>query len=105
MTDIREFFEGVYKIVARIPPSKVMTYGQIALWLGSPKMARWVGRALYYAADESLPCHRVVRASGELAPSELFGGRQRRMLEAEGVTFRPNGRVDLALCRYREIDG
>lgn len=90
----RAFFEEIYALVAAIPPGKVMTYGQIALWLGHPRGARWVGRALSMATDESLPCHRVIRATGELSP-EVFGERQRKLLGAEGVRFLPNGRVDL----------
>ena len=30
------FFEEVYKVVARIPAGKVMSYGQIARVLGAP---------------------------------------------------------------------
>lgn len=44
-----------------------------------------------------VPCHRVVFANGSLAPGFAFGGagEQRRMLEAEGVRFLPDGRVDM----------
>ena len=37
------FFEEVYKVVARIPAGKVMSYGQIARVLGAPRAARQVG--------------------------------------------------------------
>jgi methylated-DNA-protein-cysteine methyltransferase-like protein len=44
-----------------------------------------------------VPCHRIVFADGSLAPGFAFGGadEQQRMLEAEGVGFLPNGKVDL----------
>ena len=92
------FFERVWDIVARIPRGRVTTYGAIARALGSPGAARTVGWALRAApADSGLPCHRVVSASGALAPEDAFGGPgvQRALLESEGVTFAARARVDL----------
>ena len=34
------FFERVYKLLKQIPKGKVVTYGQIAVMLGCPRMAR-----------------------------------------------------------------
>ncbi|MGE5599310.1 MAG: MGMT family protein [Bacteroidota bacterium] len=98
MEALRDFFRRVYHIVAQIPPGRVATYGQIARWLGSPRAARTVGWAMWEAPPElRLPCHRVVNGRGELAPPHVFGGegRQRALLEAEGVAFLPDGRIDL----------
>ena len=39
-----------------------------------------------------LPCHRVVNIAGRTAPG---WSRQRPLLEEEGVTFKPNGHVDM----------
>ncbi len=94
------FFAEVYKLVASIPPGKVMTYGQIARELHSPYSARIVGFAMSAAPKElGLPCHRVVNRLGEMAPGDIFGGHQaqRQQLLAEGVPFLPNGRIHLAL--------
>ncbi|MCR4403177.1 MAG: MGMT family protein [Firmicutes bacterium] len=92
------FFRRVYDVVAQIPPGKVATYGQIAAWLESPRGARTVGWALWEAPPHlGLPCHRVVTKCGAMAPPHVFGGegRQRAMLEAEGVSFKDNGCVDM----------
>ncbi len=92
------FFRQVYEIVARIPKGKVVTYGQLAIVLGSPRAARTVGWAMKSAPPElDLPCHRVVDRSGNLAPDHVFGGAriQRALLEGEGVAFDREGRVDL----------
>ena len=97
------FFEQVYDLVARIPPGYVMTYGQIAAELENICSARYVGYAMSSAPKGmNLPCHRVVNRLGEMAGGAIFGGseNQRRMLEKEGVAFLPNGRVNLALCRF-----
>lgn len=105
-----DFFNQVYAWVAKIPSGKVLTYGQIAAFIGSPRSARMVGWALRAAPDHlRLPCHRVVNRRGELAPEEAFGGawRQRMLLEAEEVPFQANGCVDLraAIWHPSQDDG
>lgn len=100
-----EFFNQVYKIVSRIPKGKVMTYGQIAIWLGTPNYSRRVGQAMYNTPEHlKIPAHRVVNSKGELAPPYAFGGEgiQRRQLEEEGVVFKQNGCIDLKKSIYRE---
>jgi len=47
-----------------------------------------------------LACHRVVRSDGALSPKRVFAGRQRGLLEREGVVFRENGRVDMGRCEW-----
>ncbi len=90
------FYQDVYRVVSEIPAGSVMTYGQIAFLLGRPRAARIVGCALY-SAPSGLPCHRVVRQSGEPAPAEAFGGPgvQRSLLEREGIEFLADGHVNL----------
>lgn len=97
------FFEQVYALVAAIPEGRVMTYGQIAQYLGGRYSARVVGFAMSAApAQRALPCHRVVNREGRMAGGNIFGGaaEQRRMLEAEGVPFGSNGCIDLEACRF-----
>lgn len=97
------FFERVHALVSRIPPGKVMTYGQIADLLGNVCSARYVGYAMRAAPEHKrLPCHRVVNKSGDLSPGGNFGGSEnhRRMLEAEGVVFTAAGRINLEECRF-----
>lgn len=97
MVKKESYYQRVYRIVAKIPAGSVATYGQVALLTGSPLAARQVGYAMSGATDRGLPCHRVVNRLGEMAPSHAFGGQevQRAMLEAEGITFLPDGRIDL----------
>jgi methylated-DNA-protein-cysteine methyltransferase-like protein len=97
------FFQRVYQLVAQIPAGKVATYGQVAALLGSPGAARTVGWAMQAAPRElDLACHRVVNAAGTLSPPETFGGEgvQSALLEAEGIHFRPDRRIDLASCLW-----
>lgn len=92
-------FERIYAVVRKIPSGKVATYGMVAAWAGDPRWSRAVGYALHSNPEPGvIPCHRVVNRYGCTAPAFAFGGadRQRELLEAEGVQFTEEGRVDMA---------
>ncbi|MFW5966885.1 MAG: MGMT family protein, partial [Persicimonas sp.] len=44
--ELEEFADRVYWLVAQVPPGRVVTYGQIALYAGSPGAARAVGNLM-----------------------------------------------------------
>lgn len=96
------FTEKVIHIIKSIPPGKVMTYGQIAKVAGSPRGARQVVRVLHsMSTNYNLPWHRVINVKGEIViADEEAAYSQKAMLEAEGVHFSANGRVDLKKSRY-----
>lgn len=80
-----EFQTKVWSQLAKIPFGTTTSYEQIAKDIGNPKACRAVGRA---NGDNRLsiilPCHRVIRASGEMSG---YGGGVRRkewMLAHEG---------------------
>lgn len=94
-------FAAVHDLVRRIPKGRVTTYGWIAREVsagGFPLSARAAGWALG-ASPPGVPWHRVVNAEGALS-AERSGrcpaGRQRSLLEREGVRFDERGRVPLA---------
>ena len=92
------FFEQVYQVVRRIPPGKVATYGQVARILGKPRGARTVGWALHSMPEGSdAPWPRVINARGiiTLDAHGPGGAKQRALLEAEGIVFDEEGRIDL----------
>ncbi|MCX5385516.1 MGMT family protein [Streptomyces sp. NBC_00083] len=64
--ELPEYAERVLDVAEHIPPGRVMTYGDVAEWLGEGG-PRQVGRvmALYGAAA---PWWRVVRSDGALLP-------------------------------------
>ena len=91
-------FEKIYEVVKEIPKGYVATYGQVATLAGNPRWSRVVGYALHVNPDpDNIPCYRVVTKDGRLSPAFAFGGenRQRTLLEADGVGFLPDGRVDM----------
>lgn len=102
------FYDAVHALVRRIPEGRVMTYGQVALELGAPAAARAVGYALaWLPPGTDVPWWRVVNAKGGISlrgrgeEAEL----QRRLLEAEGVVFGAEGRMDLRRYRWFPSDG
>jgi methylated-DNA-protein-cysteine methyltransferase-like protein len=99
MTDL-SYNKLVYEVTRQVPEGKVTSYGAIAAALGDPRKAREVGWALNVnPKDDPAPAHRVVNKEGRLSGGWAFGSPdvQRGLLEAEGVTFLPDGRVDMAL--------
>lgn len=100
-------YERFYKVVQKIPPGKVATYGQIAFLAGLPGHARQVGYALHALPPQSrVPWHRVVNARGEISLPDYDGsaGQQRALLEAEGVIFKENGRIPLRRFQWQPGD-
>ena len=96
------FHERVYDVVKRVPAGSVTTYGDVAGILGSPRVARHVGWALAAVSDPEVPWHRVVNAKGTISARGEAGrpSEQRRRLEAEGVGFDAQGRLDLRSRRW-----
>lgn len=102
-----EVYTRVYEIVALIPRGHVATYGQIARIVGPPCTARMAGWALRATpAGLEIPWHRVINARGEISAEfrEQEAGLQRRLLEAEGVTFDSRGRTDLRRFQWEGPD-
>ena len=97
------FFQDVFALVEQIPPGFVVSYGQLARMLGRPGAARQVGWAMS-GCPEGLPWHRVVRSDGDISSGD-FAPLRRSLLQAEGVPFLPDGRVDMAACALFSLPG
>ena len=97
-SEVNQFFERVYGIVGLIPYGKVVSYGQIARMLGHPGAARTVGWAMRCCPGH-LPWQRVVMANGAITGGD-YAETRRALLEAEGVGFLLDGRVDMAACQW-----
>ncbi len=103
-TKLMSFYDKVYEYVKKVPKGKVVTYGQVACMLGSPRASRAVGYALHFnPTPVVIPCHRVVNKEGRLAPAFAFGGieAQAALLEQEGVRISNDFTVDLATYQWR----
>ena len=80
------FQRAVLQAVAAIPRGEVRTYGEIALAVGRPGAARAVGEVMRTNRIPVLiPCHRVVRAGGDVGGYTPDPAIKRRLLEIEGA--------------------
>lgn len=99
-------YDRIYAVVCQIPPGRVATYGQVATLANLPGQARLVGYALYRVdmAVLDIPWHRVVNVKGEISHSPRRRGtdyRQQALLEAEGIVFDDQGKLDLKRYLWR----
>src|SRR5437588_7216968 len=86
----------VFALVKACPAGRVTTYGWIGKALGYPRGARMIGWIMN-ETPTGVPAQRVINSKGELSGSWAFGPpeRMRQLLEAEGIIFSADGRVDL----------
>jgi methylated-DNA-protein-cysteine methyltransferase-like protein len=98
-------YDRIYTTVRQIPWGKVATYGQIADLSGLYGKARLVGYALFRVQiEDDIPWHRVINAQGEISYSfQRQDGDylQKVLLEAEGIEFKSNGKIDLNKYRWQ----
>jgi len=97
------FRERVLYLVRAIPPGRVMTYGEVAGWVGSPRAARQVGGVLFGLRDEDgdVPWQRVVNASGGISTFKIGAGElQVALLQAEGVAVGREAVEAIDLARF-----
>lgn len=74
------FAKKVYKAVLSIPLGQVRTYKWLAKKAGRPKAVRAVGQILKHNPFPFfIPCHRVVRASGDIG-GYVFGQKRKKEL-------------------------
>ena len=86
----------MYGAVRKIPKGRVVTYGDIACMLKKPRAARAVGNALNHNVFSNVPCHRVVRSSGDIGGYAWGSPDKAVMLRREGVKM-DNNHIDLKL--------
>jgi alkylated DNA nucleotide flippase Atl1 len=95
--DLPDFALAVIEAVERIPPGLVMTYGDVAEYVGSGG-PRQVGQVMSRFGG-AVAWWRVLRADGSPPPGHE--ARALRHYREEGTPLRPGGtRVDLRKARW-----
>lgn len=99
------FSQKAINIMKSIPAGKVCTYGQIAALAGNHRGARQVVRLLNsFWEKENLPWHRIVNSKGTISLRAGDGYEyQKSLLEAEGVEFDAQDKIDLGRFLWKPV--
>lgn len=107
------YFE-VYEIVKDIPRGRILTYGLISNLLEKRLSAQGVGWALRALSGDkankkyhsgNVPWHRVINSTGGISTSrntEMQPDLQQSLLEAEGIEFNSEGKLDMQKYLWSE---
>jgi len=78
------FKDEVFKTVKNIPMGKTMSYKDVAAKAGSPRAWRAVGSILNKNYNSEIPCHRVIKTSGEPGGYNKGAEEKSNLLKREG---------------------
>ena len=98
-----EYQKAVLGVVRLVPPGKVISYSQVAAYVGTPRAARQVGWTMRSLEGEDFQWWRVLNNAGQIT---IKGNRfndaklQKELLEADGVVVQ-DYKLDMAVYRYR----
>lgn len=86
--NIFSFKERVLMVVSKIPQGQTLSYAEVARRAGSPRAYRAVGTIMALNFDASIPCHRVIRSSGDIGNYNRGGSttKHRLLLEEKGCS-------------------
>lgn len=93
---ISPIYSSIYDLASKVPSGYVTTYGQLAKLVGCT--ARTVGFAMAaLSPGHDIPWQRVINSQGKVSPRSDGDGNilQRDLLEAEGLQFNQEGRINL----------
>lgn len=90
------FQEKVWRELRKIPLGETRSYADIAAAIGDPNATRAVGTANGSNPVAVLvPCHRVIRSDGSLGGYAGGLDRKRKLLAAEGASWKEQASLDL----------
>jgi AraC family transcriptional regulator of adaptative response/methylated-DNA-[protein]-cysteine methyltransferase len=99
-----DFRLKVWEALLKIPPGRLTTYGEIAVRINCPGASRAVGSAVgENPVSILIPCHRVIRSSGQLGGYRWGVARKAALIALEaGVRRgeRPGSLFPLTSDRY-----
>ncbi len=80
----------VWEALISVAPGEIVSYSQLATMIGLPKARRSVGTAIGKNNIALLiPCHRVIRETGEIGSYRWGPSRKAALLAREGAQFGP----------------
>ena len=99
-----KFNDRVIKIVCLAPLGSIVSYGQVALMVGTPRAGLQVGGVLNKLDETAdVPWWRVINNSGRISikGSDFSARDQKERLEAEGVVVSNKLKIDIEKYRWR----
>ena len=98
---VSSFNQQCYALLKLIPEGSVVTYGDIAHALGN-KAYQAVGNAMANNPKPIIvPCHRVVKANGEIGNYALGITKKIELLNSEGIVTGGGKIVDFKAVRHQ----
>ncbi len=100
---ISDFERAVYIALLDVPRGRVISYGSLAKRAGFPGAARAVGSALNRNPfAPKVPCHRVVKSSGEVGGFAHGVKRKIEILKSEGIKIKNKRIIDLESVKFEK---
>jgi len=100
-----KFQDAILKVVGSVPAGTVVSYGQVAAYVGAPRAARQVGWAMRsLEGTPDFPWWRVINNAGLITiKGNQFNTTQlqKELLEAEGIKVSPEFKLDIVRYRFR----
>lgn len=100
-----KFQEAILRVVRMVPSGKVVSYGQVAAYIGTPRAARQVGWAMRsLEGTPDFPWWRVLNNAGRITiKGNQFNTAQlqKELLEADGVKVSQDFELDMERYRFR----
>lgn len=98
------FTQKVISVVQSVPSGKVVSYGQVAVYIGVPRAARQVGWTLRNFEDSiNIPWWRVINNSGRISiDGNIHADKrlQKALLEQEGIIVQDDFTLDIEKYRF-----
>ena len=89
LTWIKGFAKTVYGNLMKLRKGETITYGELAIFSGSPKAARAVGSIMNKNRFPLvIPCHRVLGTQGRLVGFASGLDNKQKLLEAESAALK-----------------
>ena len=83
----------MYKKLSQVPPGKVTTYSELAKAVGLKNGQRIIGQIMKKNPyPVIIPCHRVVKADGQIGGYAYGSTVKANMLKKEGIKIN-NGKI------------
>ncbi len=102
LLSITEQDRRVYTLLAKVPKGKVTTYGELAKAAGIKNGQRVIGKIMNKNPYPSIiPCHRVVRSTGQIGGYAYGTDVKNNMLTKEGVTITDEKIINMDNITYR----